>query len=39
LPFNNGNASLQLNTNIKPGTYLLQFFAAKEPHQIQILVQ
>jgi uncharacterized lipoprotein YddW (UPF0748 family) len=39
LPFNNGNAILQLNTNINAGSYILQFFAAKEPRQIQILVQ
>jgi hypothetical protein len=30
---------LQLNTNINAGSYILQFFAAKEPRQIQILVQ
>ncbi|MEX0636556.1 MAG: T9SS type A sorting domain-containing protein, partial [Ferruginibacter sp.] len=39
LPFNAGTATLQLHTNIKSGTYLLQFFAAKQPYQIQIIVQ
>jgi len=39
LAFNAGIASLLLHTNIKSGTYLLQFFAANQPYQIQILVQ
>jgi uncharacterized lipoprotein YddW (UPF0748 family) len=39
LLFNNGLANLQLHTNIKAGTYVLQFFAAKAPHNLAILIQ